>query len=166
MLPARVLFLPFMPEVLKELGHAKMKFRSYTENMLSEEGKKPSGRGNMMSFLVKESDFANSHNGALEKEDGKKLVGLTADEIIGNLFLFTAAGFDTTANTMGYALLTLAMKPKLQDWLCEEIDEVLKDKEGELVYNEAFPRLVRCLALMVSISQSLIFNTTSLLTLR
>lgn len=72
---------------------------------------------------------------------------------MGNLFVFTAAGFDTTANTMGYAMTLLAVYPEWQGWIVEEIDEVLADQaegtEGELEYNEIFPRLVRVLAVMV-----------------
>ena len=36
----------------------------------------------------------------LRRKEGKGTAGLTEDEIMGNLFVFTAAGFDTTANTM------------------------------------------------------------------
>ena len=62
--------------------------------------------------------------------------------------MFTAAGFDTTANTMAYAMVILAVYPHLQDWICEEIDEVLDGKGDDLSYSDVFPRLVRTLALM------------------
>jgi cytochrome P450 len=95
----------------------------------------------LMSMLVKESDA--------EKRDGEAGLGLTEDEIMGNLFVFTAAGFDTTANTMGYAMTELAVNDRWQDWLIEEIDDVLKDMPEELDYAEVFPKLNRCLAIMV-----------------
>lgn len=63
-------------------------------------------------------------------------------------YVFTAAGFDTTANTMAYAMVILAVYPHLQDWICQEIDAVLARKGDDLSYSEVFPRLIRILALM------------------
>ncbi|WQF83646.1 Putative cytochrome P450 [Colletotrichum destructivum] len=89
---------------------------------------------------------------------------LTEDEIAGNLFIFTAAGFDTTANTLAYAVTLLAAHPEWQAWIRAEIDAVLgppgpqdddddDDGKGELPdYATAFPKLTRCLAVMVSLS--------------
>lgn len=78
---------------------------------------------------------------------------LTEDEIAGNLFILTAAGFDTTSNTMSYALVLLAAYPQWQAWIQAEIDAVLRDHDGHLAeeeYAKIFPRLTRCLAIMVS----------------
>jgi len=92
-----------------------------------------------------------------EKSAKGKLVGvaptekqtLSDDEIVGNLYQFTLAGFDTTANTLAYAVTTLAIVPKWQDWIIEEIDEVQKSiGDAQSGYTEVFPRLQRCLALM------------------
>ena len=55
-------------------------------------------------------------------------------EILGNLFQFTAAGFDTTANTMAYAIKILAIETKWQDWIIEEIDSVLNDELNPSLY--------------------------------
>src|ERR1700712_4930554 len=63
---------------------------------------------------------------------------------------FTAAGFDTTANTMAYAVTLLAADPKWQTWIFEELDQVLPvDPTAEVDYKKVFPQLTRCLALMV-----------------
>ena len=147
--PAWLFMLRFMPTGVQELGYAVKEFPAHTQSMLDQERKNPSGKVNMMNNLVKESDAAQGTD--VEKEGGRGTAGLTEDEIMGNLFVFTAAGFDTTANTMGYALTELAAHPEWQDWMAEEIDEVLDGKgEEELEYNEVFPRLVRALAVMVS----------------
>jgi cytochrome P450 len=75
---------------------------------------------------------------------------LSDDEIAGNLYQFTLAGFDTTANTLAYAVTMLAAHPKWQDWIIEEITEVQDSLGGSNAgYAEIFPRLKRCLALMV-----------------
>ncbi len=75
---------------------------------------------------------------------------------MGNLFAFTGAGFDTTANTMGSTpsrSWLLAIR-KWQLWVQEELDYVwagLKEDDTEAPeYASVFPRLTRVLAVMVS----------------
>ena len=149
--PAWFFLLGIMPKSVRELGYAVKEFPAHTQNMLDSERKNPSGKVNMMNMLVKESDAADDVGG----EKGKGRAGLTEDEIMGNLFVFTAAGFDTTANTMAYAMTLLACYSEWQDWMGEEVDEVLAGREeGELEYNEVFPKLVRVLAVMVSTPSS------------
>lgn len=76
---------------------------------------------------------------------------LTEEEIAGNLFIFTAAGFDTTANTMSYAVVLLAVFPEWQVWIQTEIDTVFGGPGMPPTdYATAFPKLSRCLAVMVS----------------
>jgi cytochrome P450 len=153
LLPSWIFLLNWMPEGVKRIGYAKKEFAAHTQGMLDRERQRihngESERVNMLSMLVKEGD---SQNGSAEKDE-KKAAGLTEDEIMGNLFVFTAAGFDTTANTMTYAITMLAANPQWQDWMGEEIDRVLGDKtdDAELEYNEIFPQLTRVLAVMVSI---------------
>jgi hypothetical protein len=85
---------------------------------------------------------------------------LTEEEIAGNLFVFTAAGFDTTANTMSYAVTLLAVYPEWQTWIQNEIDNVLggppAGQEDEILpdYEITFPKLMRCMAVMVSHNHS------------
>ncbi|KLU90986.1 hypothetical protein MAPG_09511 [Magnaporthiopsis poae ATCC 64411] len=67
---------------------------------------------NIMSKLLRASESAD--NG----------YGLTEDEMISNLFAVTAAGFETTAASLSFALVLLARYPLWQDWLLEEIDEL------------------------------------------
>ena len=147
-LPAWLCTLSWMPKGLQRIGHAITEFPVHTKGMLERERQKPSEKVNLLSMLVKESDSQVSTS----EEKGEKQIGtgagLSEDEIMGNLFVFTAAGFDTTANTMAYAMVILAAYPHLQEWLCEEIDEVLEGKSEDLSYSDIFPRLIRMLALM------------------
>ena len=59
------------------------------------------------------------------------------------------AGYDTTANTMGYAFAMLALHPEWQEWLAQELDKVLPNSEADVDYESTFPKLPRTLALMV-----------------
>lgn len=145
LLPARVLTLWIMPQFLRKLGLSVQEFPLYTREMLQKERQlaaaSSQSRNNLMSTLVKASDRE------------KTLVSkgsLLESEITGNLFQFTIAGFDTTANTLAYAVTSLAASPEWQDWIIEEIDHVLKQSKGR-DYEETFPKLGRCLALLVSL---------------
>ena len=149
LVPAKVLSLAFLPEGLRKLGAAMYEFPTYTKEMLEIERKSaassPQPRTNFLSTLVKASDGEKTR----KEKDSKSSQYLSEEELIGNLFQFTIAGFDTTANTMAYTITTLAAYPEWQDWIIEEIDQVVQSENP--VYEEAFPKLSRCLALMVSL---------------
>ena len=147
LIPASMLKLPIMPLVMQKLGNGLSEFPKYMQEMLEREraSSHADTRNNMMSTLIRLSDEAASGDTKSSK------TSLSEEEIYGNLFLFTAAGYDTTANTMGYTMIMLASNPQWQKWIMEEIDQIMPDP-AELDYHEIFPKLVRCLALMVSLA--------------
>ncbi|EXJ74386.1 uncharacterized protein A1O5_02682 [Cladophialophora psammophila CBS 110553] len=155
-MPAKLLTLPIFAPSWQNIGHAKNEFPLHTREMLENERKlqydSPEPRSNLMSMLVRLSD-SSKPNGDLHSKAGelsKSSQVLSEEEILGNLFIFTSAGFDTTANTMAYALALLATYPEWQDWLYEEINTVVGARGAEnLEYAEIYPRLPRCLALML-----------------
>ncbi|KAA8900014.1 cytochrome P450 [Sphaerosporella brunnea] len=79
--------------------------------------------------------------------------GLTDQEIMGNLFVFTVAGHETTAQSMYFAMVTMALMPEVQDWVREEVDRVLGAQESQRIedwrYEDVFPKLGRVLFLML-----------------
>ncbi|KAJ6020565.1 hypothetical protein N7540_006069 [Penicillium herquei] len=147
--PAALLKLWFMPSRLQLLGYHKEKMPTYTKAMLDMERKTlthdPSIQKSFLKILVKCSDEA--------KGLGTSGLSLTDDEISGNLFIFSIAGFETTANTMGYAVTLLAIYPAWQTWIREEIQNLLLDPLA-WKYDEVFPRSKRILAIMVSLPYS------------
>lgn len=50
---------------------------------------------------------------------------LTEAEILGNMFFYVMAGFDTTSTTLSFVFLLLALHPQCQVHLQQQIDEVL-----------------------------------------
>ncbi|KAJ8913654.1 hypothetical protein NQ315_007371 [Exocentrus adspersus] len=60
---------------------------------------------------------------------------LTMDEIIGQSFLFFAAGFETSSTTMTFALFELSTKQEIQDKVREEIRSVLARHDGKISYD-------------------------------
>ena len=109
-------------------------------------------RHNLMSALVRASE--ESREAAKTAKDPSTMsAGLSDDEVYGNLFIYNLAGHDTTAATLHFAITLLAVYPEWQTWIAEEIDEVRRsDPSGIWYYEETFPKLPRCLALMVSIT--------------
>jgi cytochrome P450 len=75
---------------------------------------------------------------------------MTEREIYGNLFAVNFAGHDTTSHTFTYTIYFLAAYPEVQEWLAEEIKDVLQGREAQaLDYKTDFPKLKRCLAVML-----------------
>lgn len=150
-LPKKVLSLSFLPKKLRSLGVATKEFQIYMEEMLTHErnmsAKREHGTGNLMGSLVRASEEAQKGS---DTNDLTHL-GLTDEEIFGNIFAFNLAGHETTANTLATSLVLLAANPECQDWLIEEVHHVLGSSggSGDWKYDENFPRLQRCLAVMV-----------------
>ncbi|TQS33932.1 hypothetical protein Golomagni_05708, partial [Golovinomyces magnicellulatus] len=73
--------------------------------------------------------------------------GLSLEELYSNLFVINFAGHDTTANTIAFAIFSLAANPAVQEWVSEEIEAVVGDLEPEeWKYDDLFPKLNRCRA--------------------
>lgn len=136
----------FLPgyEYFKSLGQAFEEFPAHTKYLIEQERQRANvhgggTKGNIMSQLLQASEG--------EAKAGK---ALSEEEMMGNLFIFTAAGFDTTANTLSYALVLLCRYPQWQEWIHEEIDSLIPPDLGEpLDYAAIFPKVVRIMAVML-----------------
>jgi cytochrome P450 len=142
--PAGFLSLPVMPALLRQIGSAMREFPIHTKEILEKERQSPSSsQTNLMSVLVNASDAEKLH----KETDSKTKLHLSEDELTGNLYQFTIAGFDTTANALAYAVALLAVYPEWQQWIIDEADQVAMGK-SDFEYEKTFPALKRCLALM------------------
>ncbi|KAJ5624107.1 hypothetical protein N7510_000416 [Penicillium lagena] len=141
LLPHKLLRMSFMPLARQALGRHLEKINQYTKDMLDDErkaAKYESGpRNNFLNSLVQFSD---------QGTDTKPALTMSEDEISGNLFIFSVAGFDTTANTMGYAVCLLAAYPEWQHWVREELAALPDISQWK--YEETFPKCQRTLAVM------------------
>ncbi|KAI9813048.1 MAG: hypothetical protein M1827_004268 [Pycnora praestabilis] len=150
LVPHRLLSLRLLPANLRKVGKAIQEYRRYMADMVKRQRllltKRDYGTDSLMGALVRASEDAQQTSIIGESSSQ----GLTDDEIYGNIFIYNLAGHETTANTLGFSILLLAAHPEIQDWLAEEVNHVLGDREGieEWEYAKAFPRLQRCLALM------------------
>lgn len=124
---------------------AIIEFKNHLVEMVKEERTTIKNRNekadNLLSVLLRTSET-----------DGEGRNALSDEEVIGNLFIYSFAGHDTTANTLAYAITELSVNSKHQEWIGEELDGVFKGRESveDWEYEQAFPKLRRCLALMAS----------------
>ena len=144
----------FLPKSLTRLDQATVDFKFHTVEMVEEEKRliahgKPEG-GNIINSLIRSSEqIFKSPTGV--GTDGSVFRCLTEDEIYGNIFVYNFAGHDTMAITLNRAIYLLAAHPEIQEWIFEEINAViLDDRSSTWHYNEVFPKLNRCLAVLVS----------------
>lgn len=146
---------PYLPKHWSLVGQATSTFKSHIaetireEKRLIAEGK--ANPGNFIGAMVRASEEA------AEEDQGKAAgrrsnLGLTESEIFGNIFVFNFAGHDSIAISLTYMITHLAAHPEVQDWIAEEIQHVCKDQEEGVIvpYRDAFPRLKRCTAVVVS----------------
>ena len=121
--PRRVLTFSFIPKRLRDLGQATLDFQKYMEELLARERRlirnREPGQRNLISALVRASEEA------AELGESVSIRGLQDEEIFGNMFLYNLAGYETTANTIAYAIVLLAAYPQVQEWIAEEIEAVL-----------------------------------------
>ncbi|GFF42675.1 cytochrome P450 3A9 [Aspergillus udagawae] len=83
-----------------------------------------------------------------------KDTGLTDLEIIGNMHIFTIAGHETTATSLRFTLLLLALQQGVQDWLYEGILEAAHGEPEDVAqwdYHRMFPKLITPLCVMLEV---------------
>lgn len=162
-IPTKYLTSKYMPAAVQKMGISKAEFPLHLNQSIAEERRSPSSRNSLLNSLVK---IADQSTGSLRSKTSKYL---SNEDVTGNLFAMvsselvhlriarnssnqiqTVGGFDTTANTLSYALMCLALYPELQSWVIAEIDEVEK-LHPDSEYSTTFPLLTRSLAMMVCI---------------
>ncbi|EXJ66173.1 uncharacterized protein A1O5_10789 [Cladophialophora psammophila CBS 110553] len=143
-----------MPALSRQVTAMTNEFTQYMKEIVAYNRAITQGGGNssgadIVSALVEADEAAKREQKMAVQGAGAKPMYLSDAELLGNLYLFNLAGFETTANALTYTIPFLAVNREIQDWAGEEVDAVLKGRDGEkLVYEEVFPLLVRCMAVM------------------
>ncbi|KAF2122171.1 cytochrome P450 monooxygenase-like protein [Lophiotrema nucula] len=128
--------LSFVPG-LGRLGQATIEFKQYMVDMLEENKHATDIQGtqaNLLTSLVRAA--------VVDKQ-------LSEDEVFGNMFVFNFAGHDTTAHTLAFTFVLLAVYPEVQDWMAEEINNVVNNNGSEQLSYDLFASFPRTLAILL-----------------
>ncbi|TGO15133.1 hypothetical protein BTUL_0044g00720 [Botrytis tulipae] len=153
-IPFRYLCLPFMPKYWRLVGKAATDFKVYMEEMLDEEStllkEGKVGSGTLMTSFVRALGVHQKEDMVPSRQTAQSpSKGLTVEEVFGNIFVINFAGHDTTANTLAFSMILLAAHPEVQEWVAEELQEVIKDAADESLEYEVFEKLNRCRAVLL-----------------
>ncbi|XP_061712886.1 cytochrome P450 6B2-like [Cydia pomonella] len=101
-------------------------FKELVETVTTQRNGKPSNRKDFMDLILemknkKQLEVAKKHS-----DEEAYTIEITNSVIEAQAFVFYAAGYETTASTMGFMLYRLALDIKIQDRLRNEIDEYLE----------------------------------------
>ena len=150
---------------LRQAAIAHNEFERYLRQMIREEKHRieeskgyesASARGNLLTSVLRASadeasKTTNLDNGILKKQ------AFTETEVMGNLFLYLLAGYETTANAILYGLICLALYPEVQDRIIEEVDSVYaqaaEQGRSELTYADDFEKFKYTYGFMVCAPQ-------------
>lgn len=144
LIPICVLRSPVMPPTIRRLGAAVADLPRHIRKSIDARQSSTEASADLVSAFTKFMQEEREKN-----SQSTKSLYLREDEVIGNLFNFTVAGFDTTASSITYGFFMLATEPAIQDWLFEDIERINRTA-GDKVYEDVYPEMTRCLALMVS----------------
>ena len=138
-----------LPNALKRLKVAVADFRLYMEEAVlrhMQQQTSTKARTGTTSLLEAMVNANEAEKQQLQSHTGRPSY-LTESELYGNLFVFNLAGYETTASSFTFALSYLATNPDKQKWVTEEIDAHYRAANSR-PYDEIYPKLVRCQALM------------------
>ena len=153
-IPLKLLKYPVLPRSLRRIGDACDEFIRWVKEMVTREKAAAANRSggdasNLLSALVRASEASSAIADGMGSNVGNRL---TDDELYGNLYVHSLAGYENTARTAAAAIMYLAAAPYWQDWIHEEIQEVadqLPPGTQSWAYEDAYPKLKRCLAVML-----------------
>lgn len=69
-------------------------------------------------------------NGNVSMDD----VPFTMDDLAAQAFVFFIAGYETSSALMSFCLYELSLNPEIQEKVRKEIDDVMKEHNGQLTY--------------------------------
>ncbi|KAF1847374.1 putative cytochrome P450 oxidoreductase [Cucurbitaria berberidis CBS 394.84] len=163
-----ILFLLLFPGWLLDLtpyaeaNLAKQQLEKYLRTLIKRERAK---EVNEKAELLSRTNLLHTVVNAVDTEGGdtetagvvKKKTRFNEDEVMGNLFIYMLAGYETTANSIQYGILVLAAHQNVQTKCIEEIDRVYEEValagRHELSYNEDFAKLEYIFGFMYEVSR-------------
>lgn len=141
------LIMPYVPGIghlSKAMNHVTLYMTNFLDRHINEKNKlEPSTKVGILDGLMN----ALAPPGTVPTE-----VQLSRSDVIGNMFALGFAGSTTLTDTMHFSIVLLALYPKVQLWVMEELDQFVTEygqqKDG-WKYHKVFPKLVRLSCVLV-----------------
>lgn len=129
--------LRFLSKKIATLADAVVIFKRFMIETLDQghKGQYAEDRGNLLANLVR----------ALHEDKQ-----LNESEVFGNTFVYIFGGHDTTAHSLAFTFVLLSIYPEVQEWMREELRQVLKDEDPQTWTYDCHTKLKRTLAVQVS----------------
>ncbi|KAH8894582.1 putative cytochrome P450 oxidoreductase [Thozetella sp. PMI_491] len=113
-------------------------------------------KGNVLTAILRASISDSQTAGKSDAASlGVRKEAFNDEEVLGNLYVFLVGGYESSANSIYYGLLCMALYPEIQKTAIEEIDAVyasaLRNGFNELSYGEHFPKLEYLYAFMYEV---------------
>uniref|UniRef100_A0A0K8TV66 unspecific monooxygenase n=1 Tax=Epiphyas postvittana TaxID=65032 RepID=A0A0K8TV66_EPIPO len=107
-------------------------FRDLVKQVINERNGQPTSRRDFMDLMLEMRNKQELQ--AVKRFDNEKdrALEVTDSVIEAQAFLFYAAGYETSASTMGFMLYHLALETDIQDKLRAEIDEYLRKNNNQI----------------------------------
>jgi cytochrome P450 len=143
----RLFRLQIFPEVFRHGVLVFEETKRYLDEMIIHQTQQLSEARSTTANSSREANLLESLLRASTINDGHQDTNhhLNVDDVRGNLYMFNFAGHETTSNALCFAISLLAVYPKWQDWIYEEVKAVGSIND----YAVTFPKMKRCRALMV-----------------
>lgn len=145
---ARDIIVAFLKEIFSETFKHWKFLRQSTEDevielvtsIMKQRNYAPSGRNDFIDLLLELKQKGEIIGDSIEhiNSDGKPdVVHLSMDDILlaAQVFVFFAAGFETSSSATSFTLHQLAFNPDVQEKVQQEIDTVLAEYDNKLCYD-------------------------------
>ncbi|KPJ04482.1 Cytochrome P450 6B1 [Papilio xuthus] len=128
------------PGILKKFNgsimpsYVTMFFKKLVEQVIKQRGGRPTDRKDFMDLILELRQQKTIEGRKRFENEKQPTLELTDSIIAAQAFAFYAAGYESSASTMAFLLYEMAKNPDVQDKLIKEIDNVLKQNNGEVSY--------------------------------
>nr|XP_026493408.1 cytochrome P450 6B6-like [Vanessa tameamea] len=133
-------FFPNIFKNLKVMTRVEKGIYQLVNEVLRQRNYEPSGRNDFIDLLLecKKKGTIVCESMERKKSDGKPEIAsleMNNDLIVAQVFIFFAAGFETSSSATSFTLHELAHHPDIQNKVQEEIDRVLEKYDNRLSYD-------------------------------
>ncbi|KAI5808462.1 cytochrome P450 [Peziza echinospora] len=149
-------FIPFASESIKYRLTAYEDFGRYLRLLVDKARAEVQAgqiqQDNLLTSLVRQQQEQRNNTDLNPDHKGKKTHSTVSEEdILGNAYIITIAGYETTAASLQFAFVVLALHPEQQTWLLNSIDKSLEgqsENPAEWDYVKVFPLMSGPLSVM------------------